>query len=204
MGYLTAHLFFVKVFAFKVAIIKVILAVLAIIGIYNWRTSFADILPVCVNDISLIPNSKCEVNFTNIKDAIIYIEDKTKLTDATIYDSTDYQTLSQTLHNYCPENQSKETDQLLKTTADQLYSSLPQDKGKRITGLYDLFATYKVHTMQANEDTEISGLCQDKYIDYMVIEKIKKDFFILLDTANLDATQNSVYDSIDRKEDNIL
>ncbi|MFA7298861.1 MAG: hypothetical protein WC010_04425 [Candidatus Absconditabacterales bacterium] len=204
MGYLTAHLFFVKIFVFKVAIIKVVVIILAIAGIYSRHSSFASIQPICVNNIGFIPLSKCEVNFTNIKDAIIYIEDKIKLSDSTIYDSTDYQTLNQTLHNYCPENQDKETDQIIKRTIDELLTSLPQDKGKKIAGLFTMFTAYKKHIIQANEDTDTNDFCQEKYIDYMVINEIKKDFFALLNAAKLNTTQNSVYDSIDKKDDTIL
>ena len=186
-------------------IIKVILVILAVLGIYNRRTTFAEIQPVCINNVSLIPLSPCKINFTNIKDAITYLENRINIANASIYDSTDYQTLHEVLHNYCPENKTINTDDMIQTTEKEITDVLPKESNKKLSALATLFDTYKSRTLQRQENTGINKeYCQQKYIDYVVIDMIKQNFMTILDKANISSTQNSVFESIDKKDDTIL
>lgn len=199
------YLFFVKIFLFKVVILKIILAILAIFGIYTWHTTFAAVQSICINGEKLIPLSTCEINFTNLKDAITYLEAKKNIPNATIYDTIDYQIIKETLNHFCSESITQGVDQIIYDIIQQKASGLPQQKFKRLSTIATLFETYKKHSIQINESTGTTDdFCQKKYIDYALIDKTKKDFLDILDTTNLRVTQNSVYDSINRKDDTIL
>lgn len=178
---------------------------MTVLGVYNRRTTFAEIQPICINNINLIPLSTCKINFTNIKDAIIYLENKVNITNATIYDSTDYQSLHEMLYNYCPENQTEETKEITKKSMDFITSSLPKQDSKKMGALFNFFDVYKKRTLERDKATENTGnFCQQKYVDYMIIDTIKKDFTTLSDKRHLSETQNSVFDSINKKDDTVL
>lgn len=205
MWYLMTTLFFAKVFLFKVVIIKIGLVILALVGIYDWNTTFASIQSLCINDVNFIPLSTCKINFTNIKDAITYLENKVDIPNATIYDSTDYQILHETLYNYCPENQTPKTQQTIKDRINEIATGYPTSKAKKLSLLNTLFDTLKKSTVEMQETTGIiKDFCQQKYIDYTIINALKQNFAVILDQANLRSTQTSIFEIAERKDDTIL
>lgn len=205
MWYLLGHLFFLKIFIFKVVILKLVLAVLAIFGIYTQHTTFAAAQSICINNEKIIPLSNCEINFTTLKDALAYLENKVNIPNATIYDPIDYQILKDTLNHYCPEYVSKNIDQRIQEIIAQNLSWVSQQKIKRLSALSKIFDIYKKHAMQTGEtEIDTDKLCQQKYIDYALTAEAKKQFTAILDKADLIKTQNSVFDSINRKNDTIL
>lgn len=50
----------------------------------------------------------------------------------------------------------------------------------------------------------MDDFCQKKYIDYALVSKVKQDFTDILDKADLRGTQNSIFESANRKNDTIL
>ncbi len=205
MWYLLGHLFFLKIFIFKVVILKLVLAVLAIFGIYTQHTTFAAAQSICINNEKIIPLSNCEINFTTLKDALAYLENKVNITNATIYDPIDYQILKDTLNHYCPEYVSKNIDQRIQEIIAQNLSWISQQKIKRLSALSKIFDIYKKHAMQTGEtEIDTDKLCQQKYIDYALTAEAKKQFTAILDKADLSKTENSVFESTNRKNDTIL
>ena len=100
-------------------VLKVVLAILAVLDIYNRHPTFAAVESICINNEKLIPLSTCKINFTNLRDAITYLENKVKIPQSTIYQSIDYQMLKDTLNHYCPEYVSKDIDKRIKEIITQ-------------------------------------------------------------------------------------
>ena len=134
-----------------------------------------------------------------------YLENKVGIPEANIYNPINYQILYETLDNYCSEKTSTDTDQIIKNIIKQKIAGLPEGKDKKLAALSELFATYKQHILQIQEKSETTDdFCQKKYIDYALIDEVKKDFIAILDTADLNSTQNSILENTNRKDDSIL
>lgn len=153
----------------------------------------------------MIPLSTCEINFTNLKDAITYLESQTNITKATIYDTINYQIIKETLNHYCSEEITTTIEEIVKNIIQQKTTELPQQKSKRLSALTALFETYRKHILIIDEASgTLDDFCQKKYIDYALINESREKFMDILDGADLRHTQNSVYESINRQDDGIL
>jgi hypothetical protein len=104
----------------------VLIAALAMFGIYesNVHTTFAEIQPVCIDNVTLIPLERCEINFPTIKEAILYLENKMGIAKNDIYSDTDYGFIKETLHNYCPQEAIHDADQDIQKENENITSLL--------------------------------------------------------------------------------
>lgn len=204
IAYTLTHFLVIHAFFIKILFIKIIIAVFAIFGVYHQYHTFAEVQTICINNKNLVPFSKCEINFSTIKEAIVYVEKKMNMADTTIYDNIEYHILQDILNNYCPSKDIKIAETKIKETIKKITASSPTKEYEKLTTINNLFDRYKANTLQYGFSGNYT-ICTQKYIDYTILNKLKSDFINILDKKHLlDDIPKTIFDLQENKDDEIL
>lgn len=170
---------------------------------YNLYSTYAQIQKVCVNNVSIVRLIPCEVNFTTIQDAVIYLENQLNIAQDTLYSNINYRAVQDMLNNYCPSSIiTKANNDIIKATKS-LRSSFSIDNYKKLLVLQKSFDDYKAQTLQFSVISDPS-FCQKEYVEYAMLDKIKKEFANTLKRQNLwNLLPNTPYDIISKGKDSI-
>jgi hypothetical protein len=170
-----SHLLIANILAVKLLAVKILLGVLALIGITNpsLHDIFAKMDNICIDNNPLIAQQSCEKNFDNIQDAVTYLESMVDPETDTIYNAQYYGIIKSTLNEYCGTQLSRSA--VIRETRRMNDISKLTDVGKKILLWEDAHDKWKLSSWQTGFSGE-KDFCNQKYLAYSMLDLSQRLF----------------------------
>lgn len=202
--YRVSHILVVKVLALKFLFIKLVVGLLAVIGIANpsLKDIFAKMDNICINNTPIIAQEVCQKNFDSVQDAVNYIESMIDPEIDTIYTAQYYGIIPAIVEAHCSGHIDKSIVAEQKKKLD--VSTSIRDPIEKIRVLKEAHTLWKIKSMEYNLAEE-AEFCNQKYLAYTMLDTSKALFLKQLRSMKLLNPQAMVFGKkLVKKSDNFI